>query len=355
MKKTGVKYVMEKNNSKQMLRCPCIPSDVNDDVTPYICPSCIVVQELPKGIQVHFYKNHYGHKCGKYDLPDKYKKFTLSTLIQNEEAYTEIDETTETEIYHQFKQLMHAIIEDAAKIRIDQMKILLKKALDMTTVFSNEVDEKKFMSMKLVLENNITGLLNIDNQGKRKNVSNDKIAETVTKRFKTRMYQKDEANIKDNAVIKIVNSYSLAQEEIMRVINEGNTEENKAIDTPEDATDSKLKKTQDTTDKKSNKDDTLKLNRKQLESPSSFADSYKVFVEQLSEPGPPRHKKKSNVDKQIMNISIPNVTTEILIKDEIPKIQTPEIRKELTISRPKEYKYEVKEQENDCNILILKF
>ncbi|XP_045541167.1 uncharacterized protein LOC106712588 [Papilio machaon] len=340
LKQTGLNYyVLGNYNYKEILRCPCIPDEnVNGDIIPYLCPSCIVVQELPKGTQVHFYKNHYSHACGTYTLPDKYKKYTLSTLIQNEEAYTEIDmKANGTEIYQQFKQLMDCIVQDAANIKIDSLKILLTKALDMTTVLSKEVDtDSTFMSMKLILDNNITGLLNNDNQqvGKRKNILNEKKTEPITKRFKTRTYKDSKSGSLEDASIKIVNSFSLAEHEIVDAINKGN--ENNEENTSNKVTEKNIKDSPSSSDKE--KDEVVNVKKKQTEqSPSSFADSYKVFVKQLSEPSPPLRKKKSNtIIKQV-------------IKSEI------DIPKEINVKIiPIDYEYEIKEQENDCNILILK-
>ncbi|XP_013163472.1 PREDICTED: uncharacterized protein LOC106114714 [Papilio xuthus] len=342
VKQTGINYYVLGNYSyKQMFRCPCIPDDnVNSDIIPYLCPSSIVVQELSKGIQVHYYMKHYSHACGIYVLPDEFKKYMFSTLLQNEEAYTEIDiKANGTEIYQQFKQLMDCIVQDAANVKIDSLKILLTKALDMTTVLSNEVEtDSAFMSMKLIIDNNIIGLLNSNQHVKRKNVLNEKKNEPITKRFKTRTYQnKDCKESLDDASIKIVNSFSLAEHEIVNAINE----DNETIGAPEN----------NTTDSQSSSDkekDDIKVNKKLDQSSSSFADSYKVFVKQLSEPGPPLRKRKFSTTKN----KCESLTKEANVEEEI-NVTSDMKQKDVPII-PKDYKYEIKEQENDCNILILK-
>ncbi|CAK1592371.1 unnamed protein product [Parnassius mnemosyne] len=352
---TKVKYAtFGTYNSKQIYRCTCLPEGSNayDETTSYFCPSTIAVQEFSKGIQVHFYKDHYSHCFENYVLANKYKKYSLTTLLQNSDGYTQINELKEdeTDLYLQFKKLMECIVLDAAKINIATLKILIGKALDMTSVLNNyeEDPDTDSLSTKRVIEDKITWVLGEleGSQGEKRKLGlhlDQSETEPITKRFKTRIYQHNPyqehtlnsspLSMLQDSTIKIINSFSLAQPEISRAINELDSENE--LDpllkvneiSPED------KQIEDTpvmlVDKESDdqpKTDPLNLSDKiKEESPSSFNDSYKDFVVKNFNvtPIPPKSKTKnktnvSNPKIELSKIDIsskPNISSEPITTD----------------------------------------
>ncbi|CAG4995335.1 unnamed protein product [Parnassius apollo] len=319
-------------NSKQIYRCTFLPEGSNayDETTSYFCPSTIAVQEFSKGIQVHFYKDHYSHCFEGYVLANKYKKYSLTTLLQNSDGYTQINELKEdeTDLYLQFKKLMECIVLDAAKINIATLKILIGKALDMTSVLNNyeEDPDSDSLSTKRVIEDKITWVLGELGGGlgeKRKLALNMDKPETepITKRFKTRIYQHNAyqeqtlnsspLSMLQDSTIKIINSFSLAQPEISKAINELDSE-NEEVDpllklNEISPMDNQIEDTPVMLVDKGNNDqpktDPLNLSDKiKDESPSSFNDSYKDFVVKNFNvtpiPSKSKPKNKSNISNQ---------------------------------------------------------
>ncbi|CAG4995327.1 unnamed protein product [Parnassius apollo] len=177
-KKTKVKYaLLEKYRSKEIYHCTFSPHDGNfyDDNTIYCCPATISVQKFSEGLQVRFYKEHYGHVCELYVIAEKYKKYSLTSLLQNTDVYAAIDKpnVNKKDLYFQFQRLMESIVVNAGKLNVEALKLLYGRALAMTTVLKNYIEDTDLSSsfMDKVIENNIIWELgNLgNNQGKENN------------------------------------------------------------------------------------------------------------------------------------------------------------------------------------------
>lgn len=257
---TGVNYIiLEKYDSKLYYHCNVVKDNSKKTNTTSFCPSTIVVQEFPKGIQVHFFKQHYKHKFLDYALMEKYKKYSITSFLKRSEEYNNLTilPSDNNDLYLQFKSLMEGIIVDAAKINVPTLKVLLGKALDMTSVLTNydeEVEENDvIVNVSHMTEAQITQALENTKLpfGKRKNNVNTDVS-TQTKKIK----QDSEKDMSP----KILNSFSLAD----------NNKLNK-----NDKSDTDNKKSDDDIDK------SKQNNKKSIEwdpYSSSFNDSYKDFV-----------------------------------------------------------------------------
>ncbi|CAH2065068.1 unnamed protein product, partial [Iphiclides podalirius] len=373
----NVRYaILGKYSSKEMYRCTFLPdgTNIHDDTTSVMCPSTIVVREFSKGVQVHFYKDHHGHSSNEYVLPDKYKKFSLTTILQNAEGYTQINElkVDENDPYLQFKKLMECIVLDAAKINIKTLKVLIGKALEMTSVLNNyeEDSDSDTMSQKKVIEEKISWVVNNKSVGEKRKpeTPDDKSkSEPITKRFKTRMYQHPPEGDKakeagapaalQDTTIKIINSFSLADKDISKAVNEmdseGENDTKPKINTKGDGGTSPLPELSVSRDELMTP---IKFQKEAVDSSlTSFNDSYKDFVSKnfkMSPTVPSKSKSKSakNLPKKF-TLSKGSKT------DSSPSPPLPQMKQRLSdasLSKPIDYKYEVKERENDCNILILK-
>ncbi|XP_068627194.1 uncharacterized protein [Battus philenor] len=382
---TKVKYsILGKYNHKKMFRCTHLPEENNshDDSTSFLCPSAIVVQEFSKGIQVHFYKNHFGHDCGDYVSSDDNKKYSLTTLLNKAKENTEIEDfkVEESDLYIQFKQLMECIVHDAAKTNIDTLKVLIGKALEMTSVVNSYgVDlNPDTVSTKSSIDNNIKGVLgelgNSLNKKKKTEVTEDNPkSEPITKRFKTRINQLNPNNdipiqsqkslsvpLLQDTSIKIINSFSLAEQDISKAVNEMDSDENEESKKEDELV--------ERASKKFNLSDEIKIElenevNNEIESPSLFdsSDPYKKFVVRNfkldQNPSKLKNKSKSISGNRNQVNKSPSPKSQSHTKDTTKHTSKHinQIKSETGLSSlPVDYKYEVKERENDCNILILK-
>ncbi|XP_045783031.1 uncharacterized protein LOC123879400 [Maniola jurtina] len=142
---TNASYAMlEKYGSKRYYHCNNRDGYKHRSMNNHVCPSTIVVQEFPKGIQVHFYHKHYNHSATDYKLSSKYKKYSITPFLKRAEDYDSLLhlKPDDDDLYMQFKTLMEGIVVDAAKINIATLKIILGKALEITSILSNYDEEE---------------------------------------------------------------------------------------------------------------------------------------------------------------------------------------------------------------------
>ncbi|CAG9790470.1 unnamed protein product [Diatraea saccharalis] len=140
--------ILNKCSAKQTYRCSFyLATDKNEkDEVSHFCPSSIIVREFSKGVQVHFYKQHYGHPCPEYNIPKQFSKYTITSLM---EAKTKaqldvVDMSDDTDLYVQFKTLMDNIVLDAAKVKINHLKVLIGKALEMSTILKQYIGDEDY-------------------------------------------------------------------------------------------------------------------------------------------------------------------------------------------------------------------
>lgn len=302
---TESKYlVMAKYSSKHIYCCSYTPDNKGD--TTLLCPSTVTYQEFSKGIQVHYYPNHSGHVCKPYVLSNKYKSYTITDLLE-QASISEISE--EGDLYLQFKTLMDNIVLDAAKINIDTLKILINKAIDMTSILTHYDEDDDvvtttnrsylLLDMKKKVDGNgkkiAKAIENLGSKGLKRTTDGNEVSPIVPKQSRKSTFSLADEKDSDNIL--------------------------KALD-----------------------DQNVKGKIIKMQSPSSFNDSYKEFIdkslhEQTDKRNNVRNKKK--VVKTKMGQFKPSIS---------PK----KVEKRNSTGKMKDVEYEVRERDDDCNILVLK-
>ncbi|KAI8431365.1 hypothetical protein MSG28_015901 [Choristoneura fumiferana] len=324
-RQTKVQYsILDQNDTKHVHRCSAPCSDAERG-RPRLCPSSVIVQEFTKGFQVHYYPNHYGHPYEPYSLGSAFKKYSIASLMNitaSQLPDSEGEDSAEPDLYLQFNKVVNLLITEAARINISGLKKLMRKALEMMTIVNSYVeDEDDVISTKLSIS-----------------PVPDKIHEEVKnalKNFKAGSKRKsDDVEIpaKKKKLLRSTENTLKVQGKI-KSNTDNNREEVENLD-------SKATKGYVTPNKEK-----LKNNQ---QSPS-FIDTYQQFVGKIVKPV---EKKKPEKKKQIVKTKMgqfkPSPTKKLSMS---PKVESPS---RTSIGSVKEIKYEVKEQENDCNILILK-
>ncbi|XP_049884163.1 uncharacterized protein LOC126379450 [Pectinophora gossypiella] len=332
---TDCKYtVMGQYNSRQVHRCCNVTDNSTDEVVRF-CPSTIISKDVCKGIQVNFYIDHHGHKHQEYEMTAEFKSYTVTDLIQ--QATSKIPDLSpdDSDLYLHFKFLMESIVLDAAKLNIATLKDLIAKAVDMTSVLAqyDEDQESMFENTNVLTINvnkrddTITSVMEGLRSSKRNKKSNEengtakklKVADAVAK------------------TPKVNSSFSLADEKdsdkILKELDRDNVKSKgpKAKVNKEEAENVKNNSTK--------KGNSPQLTSMLNQSPQlSFNDSYKDFIKNNV---PDSQVKKRNIVKTKMGQFKPNLSPKKGVKRN-------------SFGKAPDVEYEVKEQENDCNILILK-
>lgn len=296
--------VMAKFNSKHVYCCSYTPNTDGD--TTHLCPSLITYQEFSKGIQVHYYPNHSGHDSKPYILSSKYKSYTITDLLEQ----ASINEVADAgDLYLQFKTIMDNIVLDAAKINIDTLKVLINKTIDMTSILAhydedNDVVTTANRSYILLDRNKKT-------DGNSKNIA--KAIENLGSKVSKRVSESNE----DSPVPQKQHRrgmFSLADEKDSENIL-------KALD-----------------------DQSVTTEKTKPQSPSSFNDSYKEFVD------------KSLSEQNAKRISVRN--RKKVVKTKIgqfkPTMSPKKVEKRNSTGKIQDMEYEVRERDDDCNVLVLK-
>ncbi|KAM3956018.1 uncharacterized protein ACR2FA_010065 [Aphomia sociella] len=394
---TKIKYlILGKCNSKQTYRCTYLPnSEPACDLTAHFCPSSIIVQEFSKGIQVHFFKEHYGHSCPNYTLTERYKKYSITPLMMQATGY-EYGTNTQSDdkdLYVQFKTLMESIVLEAAKVKVDSLRILVGKALEMTSILTNYEEDDEMTSPitstnKSMTDDQITNALECLQQTRIKRNLIDNGSEFINhNRMDT-----DDDNILSP---KIVNAFSMAEtkdkdvkdkkDEIMsKIDNEAAKQKYKLLtqlpsynDSYKDFLDKNFKNIEKKTSG-NEKNTSSKVNCKVVVDkkvkPLKPVKSEVKQESRKSSPTPktmenaaPTKKETPTAKTAESKKNTPNIlgkpTKKAIMKTKIGQFKpsmSPRKSTESNTSRSSigkaavDIQYEVKEQENDCNILILK-
>ncbi|XP_059047616.1 uncharacterized protein LOC131843042 isoform X2 [Achroia grisella] len=315
----NIKYlILSKCNSKHTYRCTFLPSEEpTDNMTALFCPSSIVVQEFSKGIQVHYYKQHFGHQCSAYTLIDKYKKYHITSFIENAAhyEYTTVVEEDDKDLYVQFKTLMESIVLEAAKVKIDTLKVFVGKALEMTTMLTNYEEDEEMTSL-------------IKSNTSNKNMSDDQISQALQNLQNSKIHKRKLDNDvapdkkkKRNTDIthlspKIVNAFSMAgiQDkengkkdlivEKQTTISDNEVEKTKQNDT-KSVSDDEDAKTQKANKTNSDDEAAKKVYNSLMQSPS-YNDTYKDFLDKNFKKGTETKtmvKKGSNTVTPTVNVA----------------------------------------------------
>ncbi|CAH0602502.1 unnamed protein product [Chrysodeixis includens] len=319
---TELSFVKLNNmKSKDIYHCSYQP--VDPTAVSHFCPSMISVRNYKSGVHVTYHKDHFGHVIKPADL-EKYSNHLISSLKNDEEM--KLDSEEDCDLYIQFRKLVTNVVNDAAKVDVATLRDLFGKALEMTTILKCSDNEERGLPIanKILTDAQISSNLE-SMKTKRKHSPVPKDAKKDVKKVK-----KDGEDKFENGIYKAKSP----------TLNKSASFKSKKNDTE------KI-------------DDVSKL---VLQSPTSFNESYKNFVDQnfklqpdASTPKPRSYVRKKEVVKtKIGQFKVkPSSLSpkETILNDSLPK--------EVPVSPNRwklkpDFKYEVKEQENDCNILILK-
>lgn len=302
---TESKYlVMAKYSTKHIYCCSYTPDTKGE--TTHLCPSTVTYQEFSKGIQVHYYPNHSGHDCKPYVLSNKYKSYTITDLLEQASIN---DISVDGDLYLQFKTLMDNIVLDAAKINIDTLKVLINKAIDMTSILTHYDEDDDVVTTTnrsyLLLDTKkktdgngkkiAKAIENLGSKGLKRNADSNEVAPILQKQIRRSTFSLADEKDSDNIL--------------------------KALD-----------------------DQQVKVGKNTKMQSPSFNDSYKEFIDKsLHEQSDKRNnmRTKKKVVKTKMGQFKPSVS---------PK----KIEKRNSTGKMKDVEYEVRERDDDCNILVLK-
>lgn len=276
--------------------------------TTYLCPSLILAKILDSGIQIHYNKSHCEHNCPKYVVPDNFSKYLTNkpNEIKSFDALKNKEAETQEGLYKKYQKVMENVKIDAAKVDLPLLKKLFNSALKMQGMINSHHDDE---------DQNVKEEVPIIN----KSITDDQITNILeSKRTSARLKRKSDTVTFDDAKKPKVED----------------VKENEECESP------KIKREPGT-----------------IMSPS-FNDSYKQFL------GTAESKDKTKIvkRKEVVKTKIGQFS---------PKKKSPNIDEIIEKSRPqtnilkpsllkqtntivKDIKYEVREQENGCNILILK-
>lgn len=312
--------ILDQNDTKKIYRCTYHTGARTGHSQQRMCPSCVVVQEFTKGFQVHYYPIHYGHDYQKYSLSSAFQQYSITSLMNLTAKQLPDDEPLKTtdldspDLYLQFQKITETIVTEAARINVNGLKTLMRKALEMMEVINSYVEDDD--------DDGITSsnsILKLDS-GKDNLQDEVKLALSNFKR-------KSKANADHETPPKKSKPVFQSTENTLK--------------TPKNNSRSSLP-----SKKEDVKKDTLKLNQ----SPT-FIDTFQDFVGKSITKTDDRFVKKS------LSRKTPPVKTKIgQFKPKTPpkKVSFSPTKNSSPRKSIKEIEYEVKEQENDCNILILK-
>lgn len=319
----NVKYLaLNDSSSQKFYQCNYV-SPKNSSSKTYMCPSFIELKELGNGLQIYYCKEHQGHKAPEYEIPEKFRQYLNKNKESKSECIDEFDvlisKDTDDDLYLKFKDLMANISSYAERVSISHLRKLFNSALEMQGLlnsYDEDHDDKDALFItKSMTDDQITYAL----EGKRSSARLKRKSETrisVDAKKKKGDKSDDDMNFKSK------------KDEFGKTVSK----ENKELHSP------KLKARASPT----------------LLSPT-FNDTYKQFIgDPLLEP---KKKSKTNKSKEIVKTKIGQFSPkQKLAVQETVENSTPNILKpsKLNTSFGKYVKYEVREQENDCNILILK-
>ncbi|XP_047040043.1 uncharacterized protein LOC124644603 isoform X1 [Helicoverpa zea] len=369
---TGVTFVkLNKMKSKEIYHCS--HQVLGPTAATEACCSIITLREYTKGFHACYYKEHKGHKVDTAPLT-QHMKYSINLYTQDrEEMKVELEE--DNELFTQFKKMISCILFDAANVSGKPLRELLGKALEMTSILKHAEGQDRSTPLisKCLTDDQISKTLDsLKADPNKRKIQDENNTKPVAKRarkssqFVDKVLENGMATRHKNSLTnnKTVSFDDLqANEDIENIIKEISAAPQKSVAKKTEAPVSDEKIDEET--KKSDDQQAIAMLRAQLQSPSSFNDSYKNFVDQnfkantenvSSTPKTKASVKKKEVVKTKMGQF--KVKTSVSPKPMSPK-SPKEVIKEVPIApriwKPvADIKYEVKEQENDCNILILK-
>lgn len=340
-----MKYLTLSNTTqKQFYQCNYVSPQNSAQVT-HLCPAVIIVREFSKGIHVRYHKEHFEHTCESYI----HRTDHTNSILDHSEVYEKVA-TSGADVYNKLKDLMKSIAQRASTLKRTKLKPLYISALEMQAYLNSleaecDSDEEPTMIKKPSISNSVAITKN----------HNDKQDEINTE-------PKAKKVMSDDQIVKVLEG-TRASNRLKR----------KSESSPVPEPKKKVpKKSESNTDLKENNSQIDLVCLERFESPKptiqspfsqspSFNDSYKQFISI-----PPKVEKEKPSAKKVKKEVVKTRIGQFSPKTAPMKTESNDAaskKKKKTPTKPiiplKDIKlgdveYEVVEQENDCNILILK-
>lgn len=365
---------LNKQKGKEIYHCSY--QNTTTSTATRLCPASISVRDYSRGVHVCYFREHCGHKVE--DVPLKHSNQYNISLYTRDTDHEKLEADDDIDLYKEFKNVLSSIMFDSAKVDVATLRDLLGRALEMTTVLKNYHGEGYSItsSHKSLSDDQISKSLSDSLQPKSKRKQNfakktenvavkkvKKTPATVENGMTTRHNKSSTAvnqSVSSNKIVKQKAEKTTLSKELQELLEE------ESSNTPPMITEEPIKgvvvKTAESQSKELEVKKSEEPARSLIQSPTSFNDSYKHFVNQnfntLPETSTPKPKttvkKKEVVKTKIGQFKVKPISPKT-VSPRSPKIV---IKEEPIIPLPlkvkQEIKYVVKEQENDCNILILK-
>lgn len=310
----------------------------------HLCPSMMIVREVSKGIHICYYKDHYEHVCES----SQHSK-DLNSVPDQAEVFDDVIMSGE-DVYSKLKDLMKNVVQKAHMLKRIQLKPLYISALEMQAYLNSVIDKRSELTSQKPQPNIVKPYIetleinsNQDNENynesKNKIMNDDEITKALeAPRVSARLKRKSEGS-----PVPETKKNKLDKEPSKKTGLKENNSQNKDLQYSE----------------------RFESPRPSMTSPfsqsPSFNDTYKQFIEGSSPKLDPPIARK--VKKEIVKTKIGQFSPKKLaqVKDDTAKVENKKKKKEPVKSNTsldnlkiEDVEYEVVEQENDCNILILK-
>lgn len=367
------KYLALKKTALQTYYQCNYVSPKNEEHKTYLCPSLVYVKYLQTGIQIRYGMKHHGHSCPEYQLPDQFSHLVTSlkkediSLKNSDSEVTKAD--PDADLLSKFQNLMGSITVHAAKLSTPNLKKLFNSALEMQGILNSlddEYDQDAPPITKSMTDDQITNAL----EGKRTSARLKRKSETRSSvdAKKKKATKSDLAENTDNTVFKENKEYESPNvtarsspllspsfvDSFKQFIGEPTQESTKKNRNVRQKEIVKTKMGQFSPKKKLNDEESVEK-RKYIIPPKK-----KLIVEEDVEKIKPSilPKKQLIVAESAAKIN-QNITPkkQLIVEEPAEKSKKNILKPSRTntsVSLGSDIKYEVREQDNDCNILILK-
>ncbi|KAJ8706569.1 hypothetical protein PYW07_012647 [Mythimna separata] len=322
---------LNKQKGKEIYHCSY--QTTTSSTATRLCPSSISVREYSRGVHVCYYTEHCEHTV--IDIPLESNQYNISLYTRDMDD-GKLEASEYNDLYAEFKNVLRTIMVDAAKVDIAMLKDLLGRALEMTAVLKNYYeDDEKSLTTTLITKNlsddQISKTLDgLKPKSKRKQSFESRSDIEVVKKVKkvpvaiengmTTRLNRSSSNksVKFSKSLKLKNEKVTTTQELQELLEEGtSTPPRSAKKRTEDPLKGVLKKGEELQQKIEIKK-VEEPARPLLQSPTSFNDSYKHFVNQ----------NFKNVTDKVTEISIP------VLKPKATETSTPIKTKSIVTSTP---------------------
>lgn len=366
---------LNKQKGKEIYHCSYQANTAS--TTTRLCPAAISVREYSRGIHVCYFREHCGHTV-KAEPLKHFTQYNIS-LYTRDIDHVRLEADDDNELSVELKNVLSSIMLDSAKVDVDTLRDLLGRALEMTTVLKNYHGHSNSVKVtnKSLSDDQISNSLDsLQPKSKRKQSFEKKTDNVAVKKVKKTLAAVENGmttrHNKNSSVVKVISHKTVKPRAEKKTLSKELQEllKKDSSNTPPMITEEPIQGDINATEPQPKLLEVKKPEepaRAVIQSPTSFNDSYKHFVNQnfkmvteTSTPKPKTTVKKKEVVKTKMGqFKAKPASPKAPPPPESPKQPKLVVTEDILLPAPytctvPEIQYEVVEQENDCNILILK-